>query len=137
MNEILPEMPDHDVAESIAGISASGANWFPVFGEQFHQPKLKPEKTLVAENLKRLKQNWTEVAGSELAKTTRPKKFTGKKMRRLVLGVDSRFSPPWGSWYSANRNPRAFFEFRKSVNAVISPMEIDHIDFKFESWKTE
>jgi hypothetical protein len=130
----LPESPDYDVAERIAGVSADGKGWWPEIGEQFHKPKKMPSKDKIFETMKRLKVEWEEIVGIELGKATIPKKFTGKKARRLVVIANPYFTPPWGSWYSASRNPNAFSTFRKTINAAISPMEVDDIDFTTESW---
>ncbi|MBU1054527.1 MAG: hypothetical protein KKC46_11980 [Proteobacteria bacterium] len=130
----LPESPSYDVAESIAGVSANGKGWWPEIGEQFHQPKQKPSKEIILATLNRLKIEWEVIVGIELGKETFPKKFTGKKARRLVVFANPNFSPPWGNWYSVNRNPNAFSKFRKTINAAISPMEVDNIDFNTEYW---
>jgi len=130
----LPEPPDHDVADAIAGVSEDGKGWWPEIGEQFHDPKQKPSKKVVAETLEHLKLKWTEIVGNDLARATSPVKFTGKKSRRLIVIANLEFTPPWGSWYSASCNPKAFSEFRKAINAAISPMEVDDIEFNTESW---
>lgn len=51
----LPEPPDLDVAESIAGVSTEGKGWWPEIGEQFHKPKHKPSKKTILATLQRLK----------------------------------------------------------------------------------
>ena len=130
----LGRAPEIDVAEQIAGVSEDGRGWWPVYGEQFHKPKLKPSKEAVASALKLLSTRWAEIAGDELARFTRPLKFTGRKYRRLVVCADPEFRPPWGSWYFAFDNPRAFTRFRRAVNDAISPLEVDVIDFATHQW---
>jgi len=131
----LPEPPNHNVAESIAGVSKNGKGWWPEIGEQFHDPKPKPNRKMVLDTLVKIKTNWKDIVGSELAQMTKPKKFTGQKFRRLVVYADSGINPSWGNWYSSNRNPEVFRKFRKTINTVISPMKVDHIEFITESWK--
>ncbi|MBU2511704.1 DUF721 domain-containing protein [bacterium] len=133
----LPESPDYDVAERIAGVSADGKGWWPEIGEQFHQPKEKPSKEIILKTSERLKFEWKEIVGIELGKETIPKKFTGKKARRLVVIANPDFTPSWGSWYSASKNPKAFLKFRKTINAAISPMEVDDIEFNTEFWSNK
>ena len=86
------------------------------------------------ETLKLFEIEWEEIVGIELGKETIPKKFTGKKARRLIVIANPNFTPPWGSWHSVHRNPNAFSKFRKIINDAISPMEVDDIDFNTESW---
>jgi len=130
----LPKPPSYDVAESIAGVSPDGKGWWPEIGEQFHPSKQKPRKETILATLNRLKIEWKEIVGVEIGRETSPKKFTGKKARRLVVVANPDFSPPWGSWYSVSKNPDAFSKFRKTINKAISPMEVDDIDFNTESW---
>ena len=132
--EHLPPAPDVDVAESIAGISEDGRGCWPEYGEQSHQKKKRPSDATVAATLKQLQANWADVAGAELATCTRPLRFSGHKRRRLVVMANPNSKPPWGSWYSTSRNPRAFTKFRKEINALIAPMEVDQVDFNLDKW---
>ena len=132
--ENLTKPPSYDVAERIAGVSPDGKGWWPEIGEQFHPPKKKPSKEIILSTLNHLKIEWEEIVGIEIGRETSPKKFTGKKSRRLVIVANPEFTPPWGSWYSASNNPNAFSKFRKAINNAISPMEVDNIDFNTESW---
>lgn len=136
----VPERVDahtvRDVADRLAGISEDGHGWWPEYGKQDHPERVKPTKILVAETLSRLRMDWRTVVGPELAQHTRPLKFTGRRMRRLVVSADPAFGPPWGDWNSASRNPGAFRLVRKSVNRFIAPMEVDDICFSTAKWTT-
>src|SRR5688572_1940656 len=44
----LPPLPDGDVAEKIAGVSADGRAWWPEYGEQHHPARPKPSKQALA-----------------------------------------------------------------------------------------
>lgn len=127
--EALPPPPLEDVATRIAGVSVDGSGWCPEFGEQNHEPKIRPSKEAVAAALKTLQAQWAEVVGHKISSHTRPHRFTGSKLRRLVVIADENYSPPWGSWYFIEKNPRTFTAFRKSINAAISPLEVDTVTF--------
>lgn len=76
--------------------------------------------------------NWTETVGEELGACTRPFKFTGAKSRRLVVNYVSGTKPPWGDWASLSHiepQRRVFTRFRAAVNSLLSPHEVDHIEF--------
>jgi len=97
-------------------------------------PVAKPSEQSVRAAFDALLENWATIAG-ELARFTQPSRFTGAKMRRLVVSVSqSAASPPWGQWdrLANDESRRAFTELRRKVNATISPLEIDHIDFELE-----
>lgn len=96
-----------------------------------HDPAPSADRELIADKLADLKNNWSSIAGQELASHTNPLRFTGKKRRRLVVSKDeSDFSPPWGSWWTINFiDKEAFSSFRQAVNKAIEPHYIDHIDF--------
>ena len=132
----LPPPPDIDVAEEIAGVSADGNGWWPVYGEQMHVPKIKPSKQAVAAALTLLKERWPQIAGPELSSVTRPSRFRGRKARRLLVSADPSAFPPWGTWYSAYSNPRLFTSFRLAVNQAIVPLEVDDVSFVTNSWST-
>ena len=101
------------------------------FGEQFFEPRTKPKSEEVIEALEKLKDDWENVAGSELAAVTYPIRFTGKKRRRLTIATDESFKPQWGSWQSVSLGGRrsSFSRFRAAVNEAIAPHSVDHIDF--------
>ena len=130
----LPPAPDIDVADSIAGVSDDGRGWLPEWGEQNHPPKGRPPPDVVRATLSRLQERWPEVVGPALASSTRPIRLSGHKRRRIVVAADPSVAPPWGSWYSTQRYPQAFTQFRCAVNAAIAPMEVDEIDFSLDQW---
>ena len=92
--------------------------------------KPKPSEDIVQDALARLQQAWPKVAGPDLAKVTHPIKFTGAKRRRLLVHADKKMIPPWGDWDRlAGDTSRSFTKLRQSVNEVIAPLVVDHIDF--------
>lgn len=87
-----------------------------------------------------LRSKWSEVIGSELAPITSPIRLTGEKGRRLLVLAKTDVAPPWGTWTTLaddEKKRRAFTIFRAAVNAVITPLEVDHIDFVFDSKPTD
>jgi hypothetical protein len=130
----LPQPPSFDVADKIAGVSEDGRGWWPVLGEQFHEPMKKPSNEVVSATFQHLVENWPEIVGHELAESTKPLKFTGRKQHRLLVAANPSVSPPWGSWYTVRTNPPAFTAFRRAINRAISPMEVDDVTFTTEKW---
>jgi len=130
----LPPPPSFDVADQIAGVSEDGRGWWPVLGEQFHKPKQKPSHEVVSATFQRLVENWPNIVGQELADSTKPLKFTGRKQCRLLVAANPSVSPPWGSWLSVRSNPSAFTALRRAINSAISPMEVDDVTFITENW---
>jgi hypothetical protein len=106
-----------------------------VYGEQKHEPKLKPSPDTARSVLAALNKDWSAVAGANLAQSTKPLCFSGRKLRRLVVAADPRVRPPWGAWDSKCVNPRAFTSFRKAINNAIAPLEVDDILFSTNRWK--
>jgi hypothetical protein len=93
-------------------------------------PKVKEDQLI--ELIDRLKQTWGSVAGAQLSKKTKAVAFTGSKGRRLLVSYATNTEPPWGSWHKLSHlesKRREFTRFRASINAVIAPHEVDHIDF--------
>jgi hypothetical protein len=137
LKSLLPcSSPKIDVAKSLAGVSDDGTGWWPVWGEQNHEPKERPSRELVREVFDNLMKNWMKIVGAELGGSTKPLRFTGRKSRRLLVAADLRVTPPWGSWYSASIDPNAFRQFRKKINEAIVPMEVDDIGFNTsEGWQ--
>ena len=64
------------------------------------EPRSKSSQEETNNALILLKQDWESVAGPDLAEVTSPFKFTGKKLRRLVVLADANVKPPWGTWLS-------------------------------------
>ena len=133
----LPPPPAVDVADQIAGVSADGRGWWPEYGEQLHEPKVKPTKEALAAALAVLKRRWPEIVGLELSRITRPAGFSGRRSRRLLVSANPAVSPPWGSWYSAASDPRSFTSFRRAVNQAIAPLEVDDVSFVTDRWATD
>jgi hypothetical protein len=100
----------------------------PSFGPQKHLAPDSPAPGQALETLQRLKSKWIEVVGSEMGLHSKPKRFSGRKKRRLVVALDSEYLPPWG-FFGTGPNRRVFTLFRKSINDFIQPMKVDHIDF--------
>jgi hypothetical protein len=94
------------------------------------EPKARPSDERIDLALRKLKAFWLQVAGAELAKNTEPMRFSGKKQRRLVVKANPVYQPPWGRWDSLSwGNRRTFTQLRRTVNYLIAPLEVDHIDF--------
>lgn len=93
------------------------------------KPSLSPEDRTNIISI--LRGRWMEIAGGEIAQLTKPLRLTGRKGRRLLVEVMENGVPPWGSWtrLAPGESRRAFTRFRASVNAVIDPFAVDHIDF--------
>jgi len=96
------------------------------------QAKNRLPPNQVAEYIEALKSRWQDTVGPELALITRPIVFTGTKARRLLVQADAAARPPWGGWshLSAMESERRTFTcFRASINKVIAPHKVDHVDF--------
>ena len=78
-----------------------------------------------------LKSDWEKIVGKELFEVTQPIRFTGSKLRRLLVYADPAHNPLWGSWTALSHGPerREFTKLRSSINRAIEPLMIDHIDF--------
>lgn len=104
-------------------------------GQWRSEPAAKPANDAANAALNKLSANWAMIS-PELAAFTKPSRFTGTKMRRLLVTVlQGAPSPPWGRWdrLANDQSRRQFTELRKRVNLLIAPLEIDHIDFEFEA----
>lgn len=90
-----------------------------------------PSPEDLEQHLKVLVLRWSEIVGAELGVATRPKTFTGRKARRLLVCADAHVRPPWGGWLQLPKgSPRGgHSDFRAAINNAISPHEIDHVDF--------
>lgn len=113
-----------------------GPNGGPLYGEWNCDKKLRPSAEDLNLLIIKLKQNWEQIAGDELAKFTAPAQFTGLKARRLIVVVIDHAVPTWGSWTSLSQDRLkryTFTKFRKSVNDSLAPHEVDHIDFITQS----
>ena len=131
----LPPAPEHDVANAIAGVSDSGQGWWPEYGLQVHAPKPRPSPVVAHEAMERLCSSWVLVVGQDLGHSTKPIRLSGRKLRNLVVAADPKAKAPWGSWCSASSNPSAFSAFRKAINALLTPVEVDHVSFNTDVWR--
>ena len=107
----------------------------PMYLDWDSTPKTRPNNTQITAALEILHGQWQEIAGDVLADHTVPLRFTGPKLRRLLVEADPSYHPPWGEWdhlgYGEER--RAFTWLRAAVNRAILPLMVDHIDFQMES----
>jgi len=104
----------------------------PMYRPWDYETKDRPSTERLEKSLETLVSQWPKIAGKGLARITRPVSFTGRKVRRLLVQVDSASNPPWGGWAHLSQDETercTFTEFRASVNKAISPHEVDHIDF--------
>ncbi len=99
-----------------------------------YEQKKRPRFEDSHEMLSTLKANWEEIGGS-ISLFTSPKRFSGNKLRRLVVSVTGEGNPPWGNWdnrSSDEEKRRSFTFFRKRINDAIKPMEVDHVSFELD-----
>ncbi len=104
----------------------------PMYRPWDFESKDRPSSEVLKKGMETLLRQWSEIAGEELSKITRPLGFSGNKARRLLVQADIASHPPWGDWAHLSQvepERRAFTKFRASVNRAISPHEVDHIDF--------
>ena len=97
--------------------------------------KMRPPSEDILKCFDYLAAHWIDIAGSSLAKVTRPQAFTGNKARRLLVLADGTAVPPWGAWTYLSPDEeerRTFTRFRSAVNKAIAPHEVDHIEFVTE-----
>lgn len=104
----------------------------PVYRPWDFEPKTRPGPQELSRYLLTLNTRWDEIAGAELATVTRPLAFSGAKRRRLMVERDEGVLPPWGAWDTLSpieAERRTFTAFRKRMNEMIAPHEVDHICF--------
>jgi hypothetical protein len=94
-------------------------------------PVPKPDKETVSAAFCKLCDSWDSIAGSKLASICRPKKFAGRKFRKLIVTVTSNDTPPWGAWnyFTLGCDKNAFTHFRRHINEAITPLHVDHVEF--------
>lgn len=94
--------------------------------------KERPDDASVVAALSKLQTHWSEVAGGEMATHTEPIRFSGQKLRRLLVRADPSNQPPWGTWarLDPGENRRSFTRLRAAINALIAPLVVDHVDFE-------
>jgi len=104
----------------------------PMYRPWDFEIKNRPTPEKLEEYMQTLLMRWSEIVGKKLSNMTRPIAFTGNKARRLLVKADAASKPPWGDWaYLSNveSERRIFTKYRASINILISPHEVDHIDF--------
>ena len=104
----------------------------PMYRPWDFETKKRPSPEALEEYMQTLLTRWPEIVGKELSVMTRPIAFTGNKARRLLAKADAASKPPWGGWAFLSKvesERRTFTKFRTSINRIISPHEVDHIDF--------
>lgn len=96
--------------------------------------KYKPTKDEVINALKNLTEKWNSVLDIDFFQNTRPFSFSGNKSRNLLVLYKSNYSPPWGTWtdHLIFGRPSKFTLMRSNVNKIISPLAVDHIEFREE-----
>lgn len=94
-------------------------------------PVPRPDRQTVSTAFRKLCDSWDTVAGAALAPICRPKKFAGRKFRKLIVTVTSNEVPPWGAWnwFTLGCDRSAFTLFRQRINEAISPLHVDHVEF--------
>ena len=131
--ELVDTVPDSDfLFVAIPTTYTVGPMGGPMYLSWDFEEKNRPSDEVLRHSMDVLGAEWQEVAGRELARVTRPLKFTGKKARRLLVEVKSGSSPPWGSWTRLSEvksERRTFTRFRTAINTAISPHEVDHVEF--------
>jgi hypothetical protein len=105
----------------------------PMYRDWDYTTKSKPSAGVLIELLDSLKKDWMSVVGKELARSTEPLRFTGRRARRLLVKVTHVSDPPWGDWYALPSDRTKRYEFtkmRRAVNNLFGQQhEVDHIDF--------
>ena len=116
---------------------AAMASGPPVYLPWNYSRRKRPPSGELQDLLETLKSRWMEVVGPHLADMTCPVAFSGARARRLIVRADPKRPPPWGSWSQlSNRESarRTFTEFRRSINQVLQPHEVDHVAFTTADW---
>ncbi len=103
----------------------------PMYRDWDHESKDRPAEDAINAALQKLIEKWPNIAVG-FAAHTRPIAFTGAKARRLVVSVTSDSLPPWGDWdrlSPVHEARRSFTTFRQTINEILKPLEVDHVDF--------
>ena len=109
-----------------------GPLYAPMYRPWDYETKTRPSTEDLDRHFETLVSTWSEIVGEELSVATRPKAFTGRKARRLLVYASAHIRPPWGTWLQLSEEVskrRAFTKFRASISSAIAPHEIDHVDF--------
>lgn len=97
------------------------------------ESKRKPTAEEYQVAFERLRAQWDQVAGPDLARISAPFMFAGDKRRNLVVAVEAGQHAPWGTWTELSSDEgmrRTFTQFRKRVNEAIAPHQVDHVTFR-------
>lgn len=127
-NDLIPELKEEE-KYYVSELSSYRPYEFYSLDEKY-----KPTQEEVIKALDTLKEKWNSVLDNDFFQNTRPVSFSGNKSRSLMVFYKSGYLPPWGSWtnHLANGRPSNFTLLRSNVNKFISPLGVDHIDFKEE-----
>jgi len=135
--KIVMDIPDHDFYfVNKPTTYAVGSAYGPMHRPWDFDSKVRLSSEEIVRHFETLKSKWVEVVDPGLAHITHPVAFTGEKARRLLVFADGSTCPPRGGWShlsSIESERRTFTRFRTSVNAVIAPHEVDHVDFTTEA----
>ena len=104
----------------------------PMFRSWDYEVKNRPSAEQIEQIMQTLLSHWPEIVGNEIASVTRPLALTGEKARRLLVFADTVCNPPWGSWWHLSSDEpvsRTFTQFRRAINKIIAPHEVDHVEF--------
>lgn len=131
--EIIAAIPDEDFrfvqAPSNHTVGPLGG---PMYRAWDFERKERPEESVLTAALAKLVAEWPDIAVG-FAADTRPLRLCGEKARNLVVTILLNASPPpWGNWHKRSNveaERRTFTTFRRAVNKVIHPHEVDHIEF--------
>lgn len=131
LSSIIDEIKDEDMycVESISTYVV-GPLGGPTYLDWNFDPRNRPSTEEVEKMMQKIKQGWHSIAG-EVSDSTTPLYLSGKKFRKLNVAYLKGSKPPWGTWAALNcdETRRHFTALRARVNKVVSPHEIDHIDF--------
>lgn len=131
--EIVASVPDED----FRFVQAPSDHTVGPLGGPMHrawdcESKDRPEESVLTAALAKLSSEWPDIAVG-FAAETRPLCFSGDKARNLAVTILLNASPPpWGNWHKRSNveaERRTFTNFRRAVNKVIHPHEVDHIEF--------
>jgi hypothetical protein len=128
--DILRNMPPESMymVDEISAVRMA-PDFGPSSDYSYHEPKPRPASSEITRLMNHLRSAWMEIVGPEIGAVTSPKRFTGKKRRRLVVSIDEGAPRPSYSYASRGKLREPFRRFRAAVNAAIEPHHVDHIDF--------
>lgn len=102
-------------------------------------PAVRPSDEQLELLLAKIKENWKALAGG-FSEQTIPVSFSGPKARTLNIKLlTTEPLPPWGTWGLEKVGLHAqkfthkvkFTVFRKSINLLITPHRVDHVEFYY------